>query len=122
MGVSNSPYSSLTDNELAILSKNGDDRAFDELSIRYLGTIRFIARKYSARGYEQNDFVQEGLLGLLYACRTFDEAGGASFKSYMATVVERRFVSIIRRSNNLQGYRPSSKRLILRLEEWLPVL
>lgn len=99
MGVSNSPYSSLTDNELAILSKNGDDRAFDELSIRYLGTIRFIARKYSAQGYEQNDFVQEGLLGLLYACRTFDEAGGASFKSYMATVVERRFVSIIRRSN-----------------------
>lgn len=99
MGVSNSPYSSLTDNELAILSKNGDDRAFDELSIRYLGTIRFIARKYSARGYEQNDFVQEGLLGLLYACRTFDEAGGACFKSYMATVVERRFVSIIRRSN-----------------------
>lgn len=99
MGVSNSPYSSLTDNELAILSKNGDDRAFDELSIRYLGTIRFIARKYSVRGYEQNDFVQEGLLGLLYACRTFDEAGGASFKRYMATVVERRFVSIIRRSN-----------------------
>lgn len=99
MGVSNSPYSALTDNELAVLSKNRDDRAFDELSIRYLGTIRFIARKYSAQGYEQNDFVQEGLLGLLYACQTFDEAGGSTFKSYMATVVERRFVSIIRKSN-----------------------
>ena len=67
--------------------------------MRYLGTISFIARRFSAQGYEQKDFVQEGLLGLLYSCRTFDENGTASFKSYMSVVVERRFISIIRKSN-----------------------
>ncbi len=61
-------YASLSDDALAEFSKN-DDNAFNELVIRYLNKIRFIARKYSAQGYEQNDFVQEGLLALLYAGR-----------------------------------------------------
>ena len=50
-------YLTLSDDVLAALSKNGDENAFNELVIRYLGTLRFIARKYSAQGYEQNDFL-----------------------------------------------------------------
>lgn len=98
MGESTNSYNSLNDNTLASLSKNGDDNAFNELAMRYLNIINFIARKYSAEGYEQNDFVQEGLLALLYACRTFDENGSSGFKNYMSVVVERRFISIIRKS------------------------
>lgn len=99
MSKENCSYSSLSDTDLAKLVKNGDDNAFNELAMRYLRTINFIARKYSAEGYEHNDFVQEGLLGLLYSCRTFDENGASSFKNYMSLIVERRFISIIRRSN-----------------------
>lgn len=99
MGESTYSYNSLDDNTLARLSKNGDDNAFNELAMRYLNTINFIARKYSAEGYEQNDFVQEGLLALLYACRTFNENGSSGFKNYMSVVVERRFISIIRKSS-----------------------
>lgn len=99
MGESTYSYNSLDDNTLARLSKNGDDNAFNELAMRYLNTINFIARKYSAEGYEQNDFVQEGLLALLYACRTFDENGSSGFKNYMSVVVEHRFISIIRKSS-----------------------
>ena len=99
MGESTYSYNSLDDNTLARLSKNGDDNAFNELAMRYLNTINFIARKYSAEGYEQNDFVQEGLLALLYACRTFDENESSGFKNYMSVVVERRFISIIRKSS-----------------------
>lgn len=99
MSESANSYNSLDDNTLAKLSKNGDDNAFNELAMRYLNTINFIARKYSAEGYEQNDFVQEGLLALLYACRTFDEYGSSGFKNYMSVVVERRFISIIRKSS-----------------------
>ena len=99
MSESANSYNSLDDNTLARLSKNGDDNAFNELAMRYLNTINFIARKYSAEGYEQNDFVQEGLLALLYACRTFDENESSGFKNYMSVVVERRFISIIRKSS-----------------------
>ncbi len=93
-------YSSLPDNVLAKYVRSGNNTAFNELAVRYLRTINFIARKFSAEGYEQKDFVQEGLLGLLYSCRTFDENEASSFKSYMSVVVERRFISIIRKSNS----------------------
>ena len=39
-------YSTLPDDVLADFSKNGDENAFNELAIRYLNRIRFIARKY----------------------------------------------------------------------------
>lgn len=107
MSKTKNSYSSLSDNELAELVKGGDDNAFEELAIRYLRKINFIARKFSAEGYEQKDFVQEGLLGLLHSCKTFNSNGAASFKSYMSVVVEHRFISIIRRSN-VQRAIPSS--------------
>lgn len=99
MDLADNSHPKLSDSDLAKLSKQGDDKAFDELSLRYLSIISFIAHKYSAQGYEQKDFIQEGLIGLLYACRTFDENGAASFKNYMTKVIEHRFVSIIRKSN-----------------------
>ena len=93
-------YNTLSDDVLADFSKNGDDNAFNELAIRYLSKISFIARKYSVRGYEQNDFVQEGLMSLLYACKTYDAHGGSSFGRYVSLIVERRFISIIRSSQS----------------------
>ena len=92
-------FSTQSDTELAKLSRGGNQKAFDELVRRYLGKIGYIARKYSAQGYEQNDFVQEGLLGLLSACKSYDDSCSSSFKTYMSVVVERRFISIIRRMN-----------------------
>lgn len=93
-------YSTLSDDVLAEFSKNGDDNAFNELAIRYLNKIRFIARKYSAQGYEQNDFVQEGLMALLYACKTYNANGGSSFGNFVSLIVERRFISIFRSSQS----------------------
>ena len=92
-------FNLLSDNDLAKLVKDGNNTAFEELSFRYLGIINHIARKFSVEGYEHNDFVQEGLLGLLFSCRTFDCNSPATFKSYMSLIVERRFISIIRKSN-----------------------
>lgn len=100
MANTNDLYASLSDDVLADFSKNGDDNAFNELVIRYLKKIRFIARKYSAQGYEQNDFIQEGLVALLYACKTYDAHGGSSFGSFVSLLVERRFISIIRSSQS----------------------
>ena len=93
-------YSTLSDDVLAELSKDGNDNAFNELALRYLGKIRHIARKYSAQGYELNDFVQEGLMALMYACKAFDKDGGRAFGSFVSLVVERRFITIIRSSQS----------------------
>lgn len=104
----------LSDAELAVLVKSGNDSAFDVLTLRYLRNIGFLANKYSADGYERNDFVQEGLMGLLGACRTFDIAQKTSFKSYVDIVVERRFISIVRKAKAQKAV-PSAS--IVSLEE-----
>ena len=112
-------YSALSDDVLADISHNGDDNAFNALVIRYLGRIRTIARKYSAQGYEQNDFVQEGRLALMPACRTFDDQGGSSFGSYVSLLVERRFISIIRGSQSQKAVPDSALVRIDGMEEEL---
>lgn len=99
MNSAKDSFGTFSDVTLAQLSKDGDDCAFKELLMRYVGIITSIARKYSAQGYEENDFVQEGLMGLLYAAKTYDPDGGMSFKNYVSLVAERRFISIIRRQN-----------------------
>lgn len=104
--------SELSDAKLAELVKSGNDSAFDVLTLRYLRNIGFLAKKYSADGYERNDFVQEGLLGLLYACRTFDSNNKASFKSYVDIVAERRFISIVRKA---QRQKPCRVQVLCRL-------
>lgn len=97
MSNNKSSYSAASDDILAGLAKNGDNFAYNELAMRYAGVIGSIARKYSVRTYDRTDFIQEGLMGLLYACKTYDKSGGASFKSFLRLVVERRYISIIRR-------------------------
>ena len=74
-------YGTLSDAQLANFVSLGDDRAFDELVVRYLDTISIIARKFSAEGYEHNDFVQEGLVGLLCSCKAFDKTSVQALKA-----------------------------------------
>lgn len=96
-------YRALSDDVLAELSNSGDEQAFSELVLRYLGRISYVARKYSARGYEHTDFVQEGLIGLYHAARTYDPAGARSFYSYALLCAERRFISVIRKHNSIKA-------------------
>lgn len=112
-------YDSLSDDILAVLVKNGDDNAFKELYIRYIGTISHIAAKFSAEGYEHNDFVQEGLIALLLCCRSYDCEGLAAFNSYLSIVVQRHFISIIRRSNTKRKIPPSKLIQIDQIDESL---
>lgn len=93
------PDFNFTDEQLVQQVKHKSEKAFEILAVRYLKNIGFIARKFSVDGYEWNDFIQEGLISLLIACRSFDFNGKASFKSYADTVIENRFISIVRKFN-----------------------
>jgi len=66
-----------------------------------MGLISNIASKYrySAEGYDLQDFIQEGLIGLLSACKTYNENGGMTFRNYAMLCVENRYRSIYRHEN-----------------------
>lgn len=87
-----------TDAELALEVQAGNQTAFEEMTKRYRGLISYIAGGYSAAGFEHADFIQEGLLALLSACKTYDGNKKASFRNYAGVCISNRFMSVIRRA------------------------
>ena len=90
-----------SDATLITLINNNDSDAFELMCARYMGLISNIASKYrySAEGYDLQDFIQEGLIGLLSACKTYNENGGMTFRNYAMLCVENRYRSIYRHEN-----------------------
>ncbi len=93
---------------LCALSKKGDGKAFEEITIRYIKLICSVAKKYSAYGYEIQDFVQEGLLSFLLACKTYSADCGSSYKNYAVKCTKNRFADIVKKAN-AKGSVPANK-------------
>jgi RNA polymerase sporulation-specific sigma factor len=94
-----SSFTDLPDAKLAVLAAHGNQLAFEEVVLRYVRLVASIASKYRSDSFEINDFIQEGLLALHSACKTYAPKGGASFKNFAARCIENRFISIIRSAN-----------------------
>ncbi len=92
-------FASCTDPELAGYVKGGVKHAFEEIARRYKGLIGYFASQYCAAGADRADFMQEGLLALHSACKTYDENKKASFRNYAGVCINNRFMSLIRSTN-----------------------
>ncbi len=88
-------YEKKSDMELSALASCGDAEATDVLLARYKDAVRVTAKKYFMLGGEQDDIIQEGMIGLFKAVRTFDPAGGASFKTYMNICVHNQILNAV---------------------------
>ncbi len=88
--------SQLDDALLCSLVCNGNEPAFEEIIHRYKGLIRLISKEYSYPGFDVNDFMQLGLMGLYSACKTYRSDGSTSFKNFAAVCIKRRYISLVR--------------------------
>lgn len=95
----NQKLKACTDTELTIEIQKGNQAAFEEMVSRYKGLIGYFASQYSAAGYDHADFMQEGLLALHSACKTYNQNKKASFRNYAGVCINNRFMSLIRKSN-----------------------
>ena len=88
----------LTDEELISGFRSGRDEAFEIIASRYMGLISSAAKKYrgSLSDSDDGDMLQEGMVALLSACRSYDSGGGSSFKNYLMLCVENRYRSLLR--------------------------
>lgn len=84
------------DEELQALAVSGDAEAEEALIQRYKRVVRSAARPYFLAGGDSEDLLQEGLMGLLSAIRTYQSGQGASFHSYSVLCIRRRIISAIR--------------------------
>ena len=82
----------LADEELILHVKAGNENAFVVLFSRYICTIRALSVNQPA-GVEQEDLIQEGLMGLFSAANSYLIDAAASFKTYAVRCIKNRILS-----------------------------
>ena len=89
-----------TDEELVLLSHNGDKRATEELMLRHAGLVRGCARGFFLAGGETEDLIQEGMIGLYHAVVDYkpNKESGSSFKNFAYMCVSRRIIDAVKTS------------------------
>ena len=86
----------LSDESLQALSASGSSEAEDLLIRRYSRVVKALARPFFLAGADSEDLIQEGMLGLLSAIRSFNAQAGASFKTYSRLCIRRRLITAVR--------------------------
>jgi RNA polymerase sporulation-specific sigma factor len=85
-----------SNDELVRKVRGGDDYATAILVSRFFPFAKSRASFYCPDPSEREDFVQEGMLGLLSAIENFSFVKGASFKTFAFVCIERRMLSMLR--------------------------
>lgn len=89
----------MDERELICKAKEGDEKAIQLLLDEYKGLVNFLSRKYFLINAEFSDIVQEGMIGLFNACRTFNEKGSTSFKTYASVCIKRQIQTALSKNN-----------------------
>ena len=92
-------YDRMTDEQLLCDYKNGNQEVMDYLMVKYKSMVRKKARAMYLLGGENEDLIQEGMIGLIKAVRDFDVTQKTSFSSFAELCVSRQMYSAIEASN-----------------------
>lgn len=90
------------DAELVKAARGGDDTAFEELVRRYLRIINWYADRYSHTPHDKDDYLQEGLCGLLRAVRTYNGIS-SSFSTYASVCIRTGIITAVRKNGRDNG-------------------
>lgn len=76
------------DETLLAQARQGDETAIAALIARLMPFIRKYAARCTAPGLEFDDVVQEGLIGLFHALRSYDAAQSVTFVAYAMACIQ----------------------------------
>lgn len=89
-------YAGMTDEEIALLARDGDEAALEVLLNKYKNFVRSKARSYFLIGADHEDIVQEGMIGLFKAVRDFRTDKLSSFRAFAELCVTRQIITAIK--------------------------
>ncbi len=81
-------------------AKNNDNEAIEKLVQNYSPLISSIVRRYFLVGGDNDDLMQEAMIGFWSAINSYSESESASFKTFVNLCVTRRVQSAIRKDNS----------------------
>lgn len=97
--INENEYTQMTDEKLIENIKNEDAKALDCLMERYNEVVNMKANKFFMVGAEKEDMVQEGMIGLYKAVKSFDSEKQNSFRTFANMCIERQLITAVKNSN-----------------------
>lgn len=92
-------YKDMTDEQLICKYRDGDKQIMDYLMEKYKNLVRKEANAIFLLGGENDDLIQEGMIGLFKAIQDYNTEKEASFHSFAKLCVTRQMYSAIEASN-----------------------
>lgn len=92
-------FSQMADEDLIEMIKSDDKLALEHLINRYKDLVNIKVSKYYIVGAEREDIIQEGLIGLYKAIKSYQSDKQNSFKSFASICIERQLITAIKTSN-----------------------
>lgn len=89
----------MTDEELIEEIKKGNEDCENEIFLRYKDLVTKICRGYFIVGGEMEDLIQEGMIGLYKAIKSYTTNKETSFKTYAVICIKHQIQSAIKRAN-----------------------
>ena len=93
-------YNKENDNELIYLVSESNEDAKELIYEKYRPIIEMKAKKYVkfvvSKGYDMNDLIQEGMIGLTQAINDFKEQKNVQFQTFANLCIYRKIFSFIR--------------------------
>lgn len=86
----------LTDEELIQKIRDGEEKIADVILNKYKDLVRSKVRTMYILGADEEDLIQEGMIGLFKAIRDFDAGRDASFSTFANLCVSRQIYTAIR--------------------------
>ena len=114
-------YKDMTDEDLITIIKSGDKSALEYLIDKYKELVNMKVSKYFMVGGEKEDIVQEGLIGLYKAIKSYSGDKQNSFKTFANMCIERQLITAIKTSNR-QKHMPLNSYLSNQTEDPLETI
>lgn len=105
-------FANITDEDIIAQIKQGDEEALAYLLEKYQDLVNVRVGKYFMVGAERDDVIQEGMIGLFKAIKSFNPDKQNSFKSFANICIERQLITAIK-SSNRQKHMPLNSYLSL---------
>lgn len=92
-------FNHLSETEILVLAEEGDNEAVNFIIRKYKFYAEAEASKWRNASVEAEDLIQEGMIGLLAAIKSFDSGKGTPFSAYCKTCVYNSIQTALRRVN-----------------------
>lgn len=93
----------LRDEELIKLYREGNEDAIDIIFERYKYLVRKKAKAMFIAGGDNDDLIQEGMIGLYKAVRDYDEDKQTAFSTFAGMCINRHIMSAVTASNRMKN-------------------